>query len=471
MSVPTAEDIFGPDLAGTRDPLVLDPSNPFQTAKVLLHEEYTVAGWRRIVFQGGVYYTFSIADSAYQPADPAVIRATIYRFLEPRRTPDGGEFKPTKNRVDQVLDALAALSTVPADQSVPCWLDGRTDDPLKILAVSNGLLHITNRQLAPPSPRFFTLNGLAFRYDRDADIPTQFLAFLESLWPDDPDNALLLQEWIGYLLTTDTSFQKILMMVGPKRAGKGTLARLIRQLIGARNVCNPTLANLGEPFGRAVLIGKPVAIISDARISGRTDAAVVAESLLSISGQDSQTIPRKYLPDWTGTLPTRFTVMTNELPKIEDASGALASRFLVLRLTETFYGREDHQLDQRLSAELPGILNWALDGYDRLYSRGKFTQPESSAALVRDFEDLGSPVSAFLRERCDVAKGAEVTQVAIFDAWKTWCAENGREHPGTIQTLGRNLRAVLPWLDTVQHRVLGRPTRYWTGLSLRGEAQ
>jgi putative DNA primase/helicase len=117
------------------------------------------------------------------------------------------------------------------------------------------------------------------------------------------------------------------MIIGPKRAGKGTIGRISRRLLGGHNVCAPTLADIGDHFGRAVLIGKTLALVADARISGRADTAAITERLLSISGEDPQTIPRKFLPDWNGFLPTRFMVLTNELPKIEDASATLASRF------------------------------------------------------------------------------------------------------------------------------------------------
>ena len=159
--------------------------------------------------------------------------------------------------------------------------------------------------------------------------------------------------------------------------------------------------------------------------------------------------------------------MTNELPRIEDASGALASRFLVLTLHESFYGREDHGLFERFLPELPGILNWALEGWDWLYARGRFVQPSSAAALVQEFEDLGSPIGAFVRERCEVGPGYDVPKDRLFQAWKTWCAENGRERPGTVQTFGRNLRAVLPGLGESQPRVLGARVRYYEGICLR----
>jgi putative DNA primase/helicase len=241
----------------------------------------------------------------------------------------------------------------------------------------------------------------------------------------------------------------------------------MRRLLGERHVSGPTLANISEQFGLSILVGKSVAIIADARISGRTDTAVLTERLLSISGEDTLSIPRKFLPDWNGKLTTRFLLMTNELPRIEDASGALASRFLVLTLHESFYGREDHGLFERFLPELPGILNWALEGWDRLYARGRFVQPPSAAALVQEFEDLGSPIGAFVRERCEVGPTYDVPKDRLFQAWKTWCAENGRERPGTVQTFGRNLRAVLPGLGESQPRVLGARVRYYEGIRPR----
>src|SRR5262249_28771189 len=149
----------------------------------------------------------------------------------------------------------------------------------------------------------------------------------------------LLQEFLGYLLTPETRYQKILLLVGPKRSGKGTIARVIEELVGKQSVCNPTLSSLCTQFGLQTMIGNSVAIIMDARFGGRSDMAVVAERLLSISGEDKQTVPQKYKQDWNGYLKVRFVILTNELPQITDMSGALSSRFLVLPMTNSFYGK------------------------------------------------------------------------------------------------------------------------------------
>ena len=125
------------------------------------------------------------------------------------------------------------------------------------------------------------------------------------------------------MLTPDTSHQKIAMLIGPKRSGKGTIARMLRAMVGPTNVANPTFASLSTNFGLAPLIGKPAAIITDARLSAKTDASVLIERLLSISGEDAQTIDRKHMQALTVKLPTRFTIISNEQPRLPDTSGAM----------------------------------------------------------------------------------------------------------------------------------------------------
>src|SRR5690606_37764850 len=161
------------------------------------------------------------------------------------------------------------------------------------------------------------------------------------------------------------------------------------------------------------------------------------------SGEDAITIDRKHRASWTGRLQTRFLILTNELPRLADSSGALSSRFIVLTLKQSFYGKEDPQLTERLLGDLPGIFHWALAGLDRLIGRGHFVRPASSADAIQELEDLGSPIAAFVRDCCRVEQGRNVDCTVLYDAWKKWCNSEGRDHPGTAQTFGRDLRAAV----------------------------
>lgn len=256
--------------------------------------------------------------------------------------------------------------------------------------------------------------------------------------------------------------------MGPKRSGKGTIGRVLMELLGRLNICGPTLAGLAQNFGLEPLIGKTLALIADARLSGRADQATIAERLLSITGEDTLTVDRKYKSAWTGKLGVRFVILTNELPKLGDASGALVSRFILLTLTRSFYGMEDHGLTARLLTELPGIFNWALDGLERLQRRGHFVQPMAGRPALEELERLSSPVMAFISECCEVAAKAIIPRKALYAAWKDWCQEE-EEHPGSSGSFGRYLRAALPVIQDRRLKINGilQPREY-VGIRLAG---
>ena len=447
--------------------VVLNPGDPLPSARAFLDVHYTQDDVRTLHYHAGVFYAWD--GRCYPEADTATIRAELYRFLDVAVRLDGQRkqhpFRPTSTKVTNVGDALKAETNLPKSITAPAWLDQAPDLPAsEILACQNGLLHLPTLALMPRTPLFYSHNALTFDYDAEALEPEKWLRFLDDLWPDDPESIGALQEAFGYFLTSDIRQQKLFLLVGPKRSGKGTIARVLTGLLGQANVCGPTLSSLGMNFGLAPLIGRQVAVISDARLGGRADQHAIAERLLSVSGEDGLTVDRKFLPPWTGKLPTRFLILTNELPRLADTSGALASRFVVLTLTKSFYGREDHDLTGTLLAELSGILNWAIDGWQRLQERGRFVQPQSSVDAIQTLEDLSSPIGAFIRDRCEVAPGLEVETKQLFDTSIGWCEDQGRAHPGTAQTFGRDLRAVIPGLKTQQRREGDQMVRTYSGV-------
>jgi putative DNA primase/helicase len=175
-------------------------------------------------------------------------------------------------------------------------------------------------------------------------------------------------------------------------------------------------------------------------------------------------VDRKFMESVTMKLPTRFMFLTNELPKLIDASGALAGRFVILRLTESFYGKEDKTLTARLLVELPGILNWSIDGWKRLHERGHFVLPMTVHEMVKEIENLSSPVSAFVREECVVGPGHRVDAGVLYEAWRHWCESEGRQNVTTRQTFGRDLAAAVPGVS--RRRGTGLQP-FYEGITLR----
>lgn len=464
------------------------PSNPMAVARELAsawHDEQTGLLTRRHWRNTWMRWE----GSYWREMEDQEVRASLYKRLEHAEyfaglDKDGNPvikpWAPTKRKISDVMDASAAVTHLSASVDPPAWIprDGLSrdsDDPYAhgtespIVACTNGLLRVRDRQLLPLTPAFFNLVSVPFDYDPEATAPT-WEQFLKQVWPDDETSIAALQEWFGYVLSGRTDQQKILLIVGPTRSGKGTIARILTNLVGKGNMAGPTLAGLATNFGLSPLLGKPLAVISDARLAGR-DGQQVVERLLTISGEDTIDVDRKFRDPWTGKLPTRLMILSNELPNFGDASGVIARRFIVLNMTVSWLGKEDTALTDKLAAEMPGILNWALDGLARLERQGHITEPPGSAEAVTTMQDTASPTSAFVRECCDTGPTCEVTVDELWEAWKQWAEDQGIR-AGSKAMLGRNLLSVVPQAKRIRPRdETGKQIPTYSGIALKSNAR
>jgi putative DNA primase/helicase len=443
---------------------VLSAGSPLTTAKIFSERRDGVK------YLKGDFYEWRQTHYAQLGDDD--VKSEIYRFLDKAQTlveekVEGQEkkklkrvpFNPNKSKVENVLDALRGHTNVKSDLNAPAWI-GR-DRGRPILAMTNGLLRLSDMELLPFDRDYFNTSSLEFAYDPDAPEPEEWTKFLQSIWPNDEAPRNTLQEIMGYLVSGDNSLNKIFMINGLRRCGKGTIGRVLAKLIGPGGHAGVTLRSLNGQFGFQPLINKMLAIVPDARL--QTRANQIVEALLAISGGDHLTVDRKNKTAWTGLFPTRFLFLTNLVPELSDASGVITSRFVTLEITVSFYGREDLGLEARLMRELPGILNWCLVGWRRLMERGHFAPPITESQRILDI--LAAPVVAFVEECCSFDKNGEVKTNILFGAWRRWCDKNSRPC-GDDASFGRDLHA--SYRDRVVRKRHSEPPCYtYEGIKLK----
>lgn len=229
----------------------LDPRDVVQ--KYLQGKEYN--GIPTIIFWQGSFYLWE--HGKYSLVSDTEMRARLVQHINRLATKVTTSI--TSNHFEQFkAQALTASSIQPLG-----WLyEPPHDWPATDLVATR--THIVNLSLftgGKPSssyldatPAFFTLNALDYDFSCTPPKPTEWLKFLHELWSTDPAAIETLQEWFGYCLTPDTRQQKMLLLVGPKRSGKGTIARVITELLGRNNVAGPTLSSLGGNFGLSTLL-------------------------------------------------------------------------------------------------------------------------------------------------------------------------------------------------------------------------
>ena len=460
-----------PDGTGIEWP---SPSAPVEVAEQFLDtyregEVLTLRSWR------GQWMKWN--SGVWTVAEDAAVRSELYAALRGShyigKEAAARSWNPTPRKISDVEGSMKSITHLSETFEPGDWIGA---DPKKgltggqvLISVKNGNLLIPERTLTPHDPDLLNLVQVPFEYDQEATAP-RWDQFLEELWPKkDRDSVRALQEWFGYVVSGRTHLHKILLLVGPTRAGKSVSAGVLAGLVGRGNVASPSLATLGTNFGLQPLIGKALAIIPEARLEGRGSAQVV-ERLLTLSGEDLVTVDRKFKEPWFGKMTTRFLIVSNVIPRFGDASAAIAKRFVILSLDQSWLGKEDTDLTGKLEAELAGIFVWALDGLDRLTETGSFTQPAASQDAARTMEDLASPVAAFVRERCTTGHQYAIGAKDLFAAWNEWCEVDEGRRPGTATVFGRNLSAAFPAVRRGRRRDAGDRVLIYEGIALNPTA-
>jgi len=459
-----------------RGEIVLD-SGAMNHARTFLDALYSSEEGYRLVHYAEDFYIH--AGTHYEIIEEATIRSKLYAFLDKCKKPAKGgalaPFNPSPASVSAATDAIKSIVHLPnhANTKPPIWFEeyqANKPDASKLISVKNGLFHLEDKILLPHSLGFFTQHSLPFEYDQSATCP-QWDAFLQSIWEDDQESIDTLQEIFGYILSGDTRQQKFFNIIGPRRSGKGTINKVLVSLFGQHNTVAPQLEELCDTFGLQPWLGKPLASFTDARAPERNRSAVVSQ-LLRIVGGDTVTVNRKNKEAWSGYLPTRIIVYSNEALQLTENSNALTGRMLVLKMHKSFYDNEDTDLFNKLSGELAGIFNWAMAGLDRRLARGgHFVQPKSGKQLLLLMEQLGNPLNSFVEDTFVFDPVSQVKKDDVFLCWKRWALKRSLP-PGSEMSFKRRFLAATQEkrIEAGESRADGERTPIYLGLRFNTSA-
>lgn len=330
------------------------------------------------------------------------------------------------NFVPQVRTAIKRIlegQDPDRELTVDSWLTGETGE---FIACDNGILNILTGEVLPHSPRWFSFTTLPFNYDPTAQCPV-FLRFLDSIWDTDEELKLSLQRWIGYILISTTKYQKFAVFNGASRGGKGTIVRVVEQLVGARNFAANSMNTFGGEFGLEPLMGKRLAIFNDAEQSFGEKGHIATERIKCITGNDSVPVNRKNSSILTMALPAKIMLVCNKVPKFCNDQGAMTNRMIGFPFEKTFIGREDEDLKYKLHNELPGIFNWALKAARDILNGAPLIHSKAGKEMVDKIAEENDPIRCFIRDRLTIT-GMEHNQVTSNQLWEeyvAWCNETG----------------------------------------------
>ncbi len=302
------------------------------------------------------------------------------------------------------------------------------------IAFLNGTLYIDSdgvefRAEHDPDDRLRSL--VPCHYDPQAQCP-RWENFIRWALPD-PSRLSLLQEAFGYTLIPGQPFQSFFMMTGTGSNGKSVVLAVL-QALHKDSFETVALANLGGRFSLGTLGRKRLAIDTEAEnvvnaVSGEGNSATAI--LKSWTGGDPVKVERKSVQGWSETINAKYFMSCNKKPRFVDPTKGVWRRLKLLKFEASIDERQaDVTLGSKLvNQELPGIVNWAVNGLRRLYAQNGFTQSDSLRGDLAEYQIDSDSVALFVQDFMRLAVGDSAQ--AWFDirpfhkAYKDRCLEAG----------------------------------------------
>ena len=417
----------------------------FEATKQLMTESY----WRTII-ENDSLWQYDQSAGIYRPEGEERLRERLVEKLQE-------QYKA--NELREIASQIRGRTTV------------REEDfggPDGYIATENCVIELNdgNPIKHEHDPEYEFIGRVQTDYDPSADCP-RFKEFLkESV--DSREARQTLQEYAGYsLMHWKLPHHKALFLVGPTASGKSTFLDTVRAMIGNDSTASLTPQQMtSERFGGAELYGTWANIRNDIPASVIEDTGQFKE----IVAGDPIKAEEKYQDPFSFEPTAKHMFSANQLPDADTDDEAFFRRILLISFPSTVPRDErDPKLDDKLQAELPGVLNWALEGLERLMETGSFSLDRSPGETQKTWQEWGNSCERFANvclEDDDADKA--IPKKEIYQAYLAFCDDEGipseSQHMLTRELKQQGFNDGKEFIDGRQQRAFHGVA--WTG---RGE--
>lgn len=390
--------------------LETDPSEMAEFALAEMQLKTLADTKETLVYQDGVYIKGA--------------EAVIAKWVEERlRDKELGK-KATINFVREVLEHIKRRTY--ADRS-------KFDAEPFILNLRNGLLKVDTGEFKEHTPEYLSAVQIPTNYDPTA-VCSKFRKFLpEITYKEDHP---LLQETFGSTLWKDYPTKKATMLVGDGNNGKSTLIEVLKAMLGITNVSARNLQELEmNRFAKADLYGKLANLYADLSDS----ALKTVGTFKMLTGNDPLTAERKFQNSFTFINFAKLLFSCNKVPEVYEDTTAFFDRWNMITFPYTFTDsgpvadggektkRANKNLRKELTteSELSGVLNWAIEGLNRLRANGwTFSNSRSTEELRDEYIRKSSPIHAFVLDCIFQKPDGRTPKPALFQAFCDYCTDH-----------------------------------------------
>ena len=292
--------------------------------------------------------------------------------------------------------------------------------PENYICLKNGVLDIVNGALMKFDMNYYFTSSFPVIYDEHAKCP-KFLRFLKQITCNKKDRWYSLAEFMGLSLTKEKGSDRALVLLGSGQNGKSVFRRILCGLLGSDNYTSITLKELSN-FGTGNLEGKHLVIMDEA--SKKTLSNLMTDEMKQlVSGEDMEG-RTKYIQNRTIRPFAKVLLLTNHrLSFVDDSTEGALRRLLIIPFEYHVPDKErDIELEKKLLSEKSGILNLAIQGYQRLMENNYiFSCKPESDRIIKEMLMNENPMGSFIRERIENSNGSHITYSEFKKEYKKWC--------------------------------------------------
>jgi P4 family phage/plasmid primase-like protien len=289
----------------------------------------------------------------------------------------------------------------------------------ELLNFRNGMVAWESGDLLEHSPDYLSTTQLGTIWDPAATCPN-FDTFLASVLS--PDYIDLAWQMIGYLLYSGNPMQVAFMLTGPGGNGKGTLLRVVQDLLGKGNVASESLDSLNENrFAAVSLYGKIANIAGD--IDGTYQESTA--NFKKLTGEDFYYAERKYGGRFGFTSWAVPIFSANKIPGSADVTEGYLRRWIILSMPRIIPDDEKILgLSSMLAEELPGIAAKAVPALRELMKRKRFRITGDAEKGKQDFAEAIDQVRQWISDATIPSIDHFEPRTILYQAYKSWAERN-----------------------------------------------
>jgi putative DNA primase/helicase len=318
----------------------------------------------------------------------------------------------------RINSALKILQTIPGIVVRNSVFD-RNDT---LFNVQNCTIDLTTKTVRPHNKDDYITRISPVNYDPSADCPI-FKNFLKEIFDGNINLISHEQRKLGYFLSGLTSEQKLFINFGSGCNGKSTLQEIFRSLMGDYAVNIPIEALMAKDMPG---INNDIVRLRFARLATTGEVEIgkkLAESQTKLlTGGDVITARALYSEPIEFKNKAKIIMGTNHLPGVRGQEYGIFRRFDITPFNVTIPKEKiDRSLFNKLLKELPGILNWALDGFLEWQKYGLGEHEEIKQA-VENYRISQDPIANFINECCVVGKSDyKIAAQELYKHYEEWC--------------------------------------------------